>query len=639
MRGHAVGPGGPWSSAHCPRFLFLAGDSLIFGPTPTPTSTLRPPATPTRNAMATRARGHAHPGRALADAVGIDIGRGTRVAMVTPTPAVTQTVDAPGVTPTSVSNLPIVVRPGDEPTAVPIETATLTATPTETETPTPTATDTATPVQLATTVPTVPSLTTATPSPTPTPTVYTRSNILARVISADTAAYEGPSTISAVSGNFPNDRDISLQGRTESGEWVAACCAGNSDVRWLRAAQVDIVTLTPTPTGLPTEVVDTYETVRWLPLRQPDSNVEPLPVPTAALPGTYPVFRYERSGRGVIPAVPQALDVGSWSAYPAGSAFTSGAVASEDTVVAANVDPRLYGVNRQSGSQTFRADLATTSRVAPALHDGLYYVVDQGGRLYQFSQATALWTQDTGVVPSETMSLGINLGADYLYFTGTGSAQQRVLLMVRRSDHAIVQRFETQGSELTYPVIGDQLVYVGGTRVWALDLYNVSRQVWVYEQGLNDVVSAPPAYVTPGRRALAELYVGERDGELHIIDANTGRHLQSLFTGQEITGIAVDNEQIYVTTVSGLSVYRLYDLSFNWSVTFTSRPLGGPLVDGQRVFVALSEGIIHVYAAAIGGNLSTIATAAMAGAPVVSGTDVYIPSVDGNMYNWRGVIP
>ena len=24
---------------------------------------------------------------------------------------------------------------------------------------------------------------------------------------------------------------------------------------------------------------------------------------------------------------------------------------------------------------------------------------------------------------------------------------------------------------------------------------------------------------------------------------------------------------------------------------------------------------------------------------VVSGTDVYIPSVDGNMYNWRGVIP
>ncbi|MCB0158643.1 MAG: hypothetical protein KDD83_10980, partial [Caldilineaceae bacterium] len=70
-----------------------------------------------------------------------------------------------------------------------------------------------------------------------------------------------------------------------------------------------------------------------------------------------------------------------------------------------------------------------------------------------------------------------------------------------------------------------------------------------------------------------------------------------------------------------------------------SRPLGGPLVDGQRVFVALSEGIIHVYAAANGGNLSTIATAAMAGAPVVSGTDVYIPSVDGNMYNWRGVIP
>ena len=323
--------------------IFLAGDSLIFGPTPTPTSTPRPPATPTRNAMATRVQEDMLTQAAFpADAAGIDIGRGTRVAMVTPTlAAVTQTVGAPDVTPTtSVSNLPIVVRPGDEQTAIPVETATLTATPTETETPTPTPTDTATPVELATTAPTLPSLTTATPSPTPTPTVYTRSNIPARIISADTAAYEGPSTISAVSGNFPNDRDISLQGRTASGEWVAACCAGNSDVRWLRAAQVDIVTLTPTPTGLPTEVVDTYETVRWLPLRQPDSNVEPLPVPTAALPGTYPVFRYERSGRGVIPAVPQALDVGSWPSYPAGSAFTSAAVASDDTVVAANGDPR-----------------------------------------------------------------------------------------------------------------------------------------------------------------------------------------------------------------------------------------------------------------------------------------------------------
>ena len=135
--------------------IFLAGDSLIFGPTPTPTSTPRPPATPTRNAMATRVQEDMLTQAAFpADAVGIDIGRGTRVAMVTPTPAVTQTVIAPGVTPTSVSNLPIVVRPGDEQTAIPVETATLTATPTETETPTPTPTDTATPVELATTAPT-----------------------------------------------------------------------------------------------------------------------------------------------------------------------------------------------------------------------------------------------------------------------------------------------------------------------------------------------------------------------------------------------------------------------------------------------------------------------------------------------------
>lgn len=617
--------------------VFLTGERLIFGPTPTPTATPGPSVTATRDAMATRIQEDTLTQEAMPVTVdSIDIGRGTRVALATPTEAPTTDANAPVASPTnSVSNLPLVVRPG-EGGALPEDTPTPTPSPTETETPSPTPTETPTPPVIETSEPTPPSLTTPTPMPTPTPTVYTRSNIPARVVPAGVEAYEGPSTRYEVNGRFPGDRDLSLQGRTESGEWVYACCIENAELRWLRSAQVTVQELTPTPESLPTEIAGTYNTIRWLPVRQADTALEPLPVATPVDARTFPIFRYARSGSGVIPAVPIPPLAQDWPPYNTGNPYSSPAIASGNTVVAANGDPRLYGVGRETGSQSFRADLTARMTIAAGLNEDDFFALDQNGQLYRFSGQTVVWARNHGVIPSETASLGINFGYDALYYTGTDNAQQRAVMMVRRNDGELIHRFTTQGSELSFPVIGDQLVYVGGSVVRALDLNNVSTVVWEYNQGLNEAVSAPPAYVMPGRRALAELYVGERDGEIHVINANTGKYLTNFFTGGEVTGIAVDDQRVYVTTTNRLLVYRVNDFSLNWSADLESRALGGPLVDGRRVFVALQTGILRVYRAENGEILGTQSTPPIAGAPAVIGQEIYVPGNDGFMYNWRG---
>ena len=72
------------------------------------------------------------------------------------------------------------------------------------------------------------------------------------------------------------------------------------------------------------------------------------------------------------------------------------------------------------------------------------------------------------------------------------------------------------------PAIGQETLYVGADRLWALDVnlwFNLET-IWISNDVFN--VSTAPVYSTPGVMRPAELYVADQSGRVFALDANTG---------------------------------------------------------------------------------------------------------------------
>lgn len=641
--------------------FWLAGSQLVLGPTATPTATPRerPPATPdfraTRSIEDSRTAA-AYAGDPLAGgqpqgtAAPVQVGPAT--ATLRPDQIAEGTSVAPDAT-TPESNesgqgetfLPNIVADATDPAPTPAATvaveptATPVVPPTATPTQTPLPTATATPVILDTPTPTSVVLPTAPAQPTVTPTAvtYTWYNMAAVVRGSGAAGRVGPSITYETEITFNGGDAVKLNGRTESGEWVFASRTDANDYRWIRQADVDIRDNTAADNA-PDEVKDSPNNVRWLDIIGIGPNVEPLPVPTPLPNDDWPVYRRTPDNRGravLLPVPPWSQD---WLPAAAGGGFISPVVVTGSNAVAASSDKHLYSINRYGGNQRWRNNQLNNNDVffAPAIQQNSIYVVDNVGIVYHFidqgSSAALGWQRPFDVTPTS----GINLAGDFLYFTGTNNSNQHKLIQVQRYDAETIHEFAITGSVLTYPAVGDQMVYVGGDELWARDKNNVEVSVWNYGTNLGRV-TAPPVYVMPGKLATAELYVGEENGTVHVLDANIGTQLATVSTGRTVTGIAVDEERLYVAGAGQIAIYRRDDLQQIRTIAVeASQILGGPVVDGTNVLVVLESGNALLYSVNTGELITAQNPGPTMAGVAVGGQWILLPGSNGNLYNIRG---
>jgi outer membrane protein assembly factor BamB len=611
---------------------------LVFAPTPTPTATPGTPFPPTPDFRATRMVEDMLTQEAYASAIGF-----ATPAVVQPQPsrvAMLPIVGAPGdstppaITPaptptTSEILLPVVSNPGQTATAPPTPTPVqpISNIVTTSPPPTPTFTPTFTPVP-----PTVtPTPTPQRLSPTPTATPIARvPELRAQVIrSGGAIMHAGPSTLYTAKGSLPQGTEIRLQGRTESGEWVYGCCApGDNSQFWIRQADAP-----PAGNDLG-EAIPTSESpddVRWLGVTPLNPTLTPMPSPSPIPVADYPLYRREPSNRGEVARLPRPPIQRGWQPYLPGGVFSSPVVVAGMDALASSTDNHLYSVDRVGGNQRWRTTLEGVVRQAAAVIDDNVYLADEQGRLYNLvTQADQQrWRVDMGGMPIS----GVNVVDKYLLI-GVDVGGQHRLMMFDRGNGTRVAQFSTEGTSLQYPAVGDQLVYVANSDVWALDVFGALTQVWQYTN--LDNITAPPVYARPGVRATAELYVADGIGRVASLDANTGRELWVYQSGDVITGMAVDDERLFLSGNGFVKAISRQDRTDLWRVLTDGNVLGGPIVGDGEVFVVTETGDVRYLDAEDGGQiLVESGPATTVGPGVVAGDWIFLVGQEG-IYGFRG---
>ena len=635
----------------------ISTGQIAFGPTPTPTATSRVPFTATPDFRATQLvedmiTQEAYPAELLRTNTPVSVAVNQQTPLVITATFTPDSNAAVTLTPGEVTiNIPVVIADNNRATDTPIPvapTATPTATPIPVE-PTATPTDTALPTATPTIVVLVTPTPVATPtfvpsptvdlSPTPTPTVYGQASMKAYTRDNAPDGREGPSSIYPVVGSFNANSEVNVVGRTESGEWVFVCCVDNNAVRWMRQAELEVRDNTP-PDSAPDAVKENPNNLRWLNnIVRADSSLEPLPNPTPVPTGDFPFTYNNRANHTLVTRLPGPPASLGWPQfYEVGSSFSSPIVVMGSNVLAATNDGHLYSIDRRGGNQRWRVLIENSVREAPVVQGpNSIYIIDTAGVAYEFldsgGSAQTNWSVNLNMAPTSSL-----LVADkQLFVAGTaGDGAQRVMALERVSGATLHQTTRT-GSPIRYMAMGDQILYVAGDKIWGLDFFNIEQEVWTYDADINDV-TMPPVYVYPGVEVLAELFVGESDGTLHILDANTGRRSSTISVDRAITGIAVDDSRIFVTGDGVLRAFRRTTREEIWSTaTEGSRVLGHPLVDNSRVLVFFESGVIQLYDATSGALIwTTSIPPQMVARGAVSNEWIFAGNNIGNLYGLQG---
>lgn len=546
--------------------------------------------------------------------------------------------------------------PTEEPTAVFTEspTETLTATPsptaTETETPTPTPTETPTetptPTEIPTETPTVTPTVTPTLTPTPTASPITVASLIGEVVRGNAQFYTGPSqrypTLEAAPAQGTR---LTLTGRDEFGEWIYACCV-NSVPGWIRQADAR-PTANPTALALPAGA--DINDVRWLPIRtQPDigpgtpsptSTPMPTPIPT----GEFPLYRQDRTNQARVDSLLRPPYSYRWKGETAstGLSLLTGVVAANKSVLVGSDDLHLYSFEYPTGNQRWRRIVASPDdpiAYVAAIQDANIFVVTRAGTvtslLGQENTVAQLWQRTLGQSPTSPFNIA---EGQLLISTLNGATQE--LLSLDLSTGMDRWRFPTDenGTTLHYPAVGHQMVYVGGRSLWAVDLYT-GKQIWRYNFGGATGVSAPPIYAAPGQASLAELFVADEANRLRMLNANTGDQIWNVATGGTVTGMALDDQRIYVSGNSLLQAFDRRTGQFIWSYGGPlGNVLGGPIVGEGRLVLVTDAGIAQFFNAGDGQSIGAVTVnGAPRGSPAVGYGWIFVPTTERYLYALEG---
>jgi outer membrane protein assembly factor BamB len=647
---------------------FAVQNGFAFAPTPTPTATVRPAMTPTPDLRATHVAEDMHTQVAFAATLvagmtagaplPVDLPANSETAQAQATGGVKlPMVVAPGIlepeqtpaqlapdTPVStVVYMPNVENPGPPtPTPPPPPTPLPPPPPTILVPPTPVFTTPALPTQAFPT-PVLPTQVFPTPPPvlpTPVPTIPLPigGELAATLRSADTAVRVGPSNTYTVSASIAANTVLRLRGRTPAGDWVYACCIPNTATTfWVRSAYVTIGNNT-LPPGAPSDADP--NNASWLAVQPPDPALIPRPTPTGIPVGDFPLAHYDSQNSGRVPSLPNAPLQQSWFNLPqAGLGFVSPVAVSGASVLASNADNQFYSLDLNAGSQRWRYDLQNSTQWAPSIQDGLIYLSYAGRSVAalqdQGNAAGLIWQSD---LPQNATS-PFNIWLDTL-FIGAGESGEARLVAVRRNNPAERREFAEPNARVLQPAIGQETIFVGADRLWALDanLLSVGQEiVWTSSDVFN--VGAPPVYAWPGVVKLAELYVADSNGTVHAIDANTGVRIWTHSPGWVVTALAVNDGSVILAGSNGvMRAISRRDGSAQWTQTVGGPVMGGPIVTNTRALAVTQNGGIFLLDATNGGILDAAQNvqSQVPGGPAVSGLQVLVPTSNNSVYAFRG---
>lgn len=516
-------------------------------------------------------------------------------------------------TPGAITVTPPTPLPGEATqTAVAEVTATaLSFTPTPTGTPVPTATPTETAVGA--------------------PPVATLQAIVKTT--GEAKVYTGPSVLYSYITTLPANLTVRLEGRTSSGEWVRVCCVNNVD-GWARQAFFNI-SGNKAPPGAPTDAPG--DDVRWLALQQTNATpLTPLPTPTTIDKSIYPLFRRDPAGTG-------RVDAQFYSSYrdsrqfsgqaTASSGFSSAPVVIGSLVIAASADNHLYGFDQALGNQRFRLSLDTIIEFTPAVQDPYIYLVNQTGEIMSVrdtgnSGDAFAWRKSTNIAPSAPL----NIYGDLLYMAGSDG----VLYAFNRLDNGS-QRWAfpvTRQADLQYPTMGDQLVYAGDANLNALDVYSGTL---IWQNTSVRGMASPAIYGWPGVKGLAEVYVADREGVVHALDANTGSPYWQQGSADRPTALALDERTVYLSGPGFVSARDRSTGEQIWRTAFDGGTLGGPIVGNGRVLVAGVSGSVLILDAARGQIVGNVpVNVSLVGSPAVSNDEIFLAGRNGQLYKMTG---
>lgn len=627
---------------------------LALAPTATPTPTDAPPPTGTPDRAGTRVAQEIMTQIATRQVVGS--AEPSAGSTPTPTPTSGSVVLLP-VAPNS-SSTPIAAATAviATPTAItgmimlPVVRIDLTPTPTEsptlaptpTETPTNIATPEFTPTLEPTLTPTleaiVPTLTfTPPPSPTATPTTFSVGQLTGLISGLGATMREGPSSVYNTTRTLGGGVEVTLLGRDSTGEWVYVCCS-DSQSGWVRQFFAQ-----PTNNTLPDDAPDGADpnSVRWLRIQPPPAG-SLLPPQSPAVPANaYPLMRYDHTNAAFVSTIPQFPLTSVWTLVPrAAQDLISPAVVSDRGVASYSNDGHLYSFTLINGDQRWRtSEFGSRITRAPAVRDAMIYVADEGGEAYAIedlgNSAAVRWRRGVDYGTTRVVATtGINMLGDILIY-GARNGNDFYLVALNRGDGN--KRYEpipVTGNELRYPAIGNQMVFVGNEFVQAIDVSN-GDIIWQNTNVRN--ITAAPVYRSPGPIALAELYVVDGGNVLYVLDANTGRVELTLGTGEVVTGIAVNNEMIFLSGSGYVKAISRRDRNQLWRTAVSGEPVGGVIVSENIVLVVTNSGVIQQLRTADGGVIGTEAIGANVLAPAaVAGPYIVIPTAGNTLRVYTG---
>jgi outer membrane protein assembly factor BamB len=212
------------------------------------------------------------------------------------------------------------------------------------------------------------------------------------------------------------------------------------------------------------------------------------------------------------------------------------------------------------------------------------------------------------------------------------------MVAIRRSNPADRREFNEPNQRVLQPAVGQETVFVGADRLWAVDvnLWLNQEIVWTSTDVFN--VAAAPVYAYPGVVKLAELYAADASGTIHALDANTGIRFWTHSFGGPVTALAINENSVFIVGNGLIRAVQRQNGQTQWTQPINGVAMGGPLVTSNRVLVVNQNGGVNFFDAVNGGLVDGASSvpAPVPGGPAVSGAWLLIPASNSTTYAFRG---
>ncbi len=380
---------------------------------------------------------------------------------------------------------------------------------------------------------------------------------------------------------------------------------------------------------------------RWLPTQGIDPLLTPRPTPTAIPYTDFPLARYDIGNTGRVPYLSLTPMRSIWpDGGRASGSFASPLAVLGQSVLASSSDNNLYGFYLEVGNQSWKLNLQAFTNLAPAIQDDLIYLAY--GRTITAVRAYASaseWQQSLDADANTPFTIWLDS-----LFIGVGEGDGAKLVALRRLNPDDRKEFVAPISRIQLPAIGQETLFIGADRLWAVDINfwdgteNGPEIIWTNNDNIVNI-AAPPVYSSPGVVRLAELYVVDSAGVVHAVDANTGvRFLPPFSTGGAVTALAVNKTNVYIVGNNVLRAVGRNDFLQRWQQPIAGNVRGGPFVTDDRVLVVTDSGAVQMFDAVAGIPLDSGVSLSVppAANPAVGGGVLYVPGANNTIYAFRG---